>query len=41
MATLEATAHAPGERERTLALAAALVTVTLWASVRRDPLGCA
>jgi len=32
MATLEATAPARGERERSLALVAALVTVTLWAS---------
>jgi drug/metabolite transporter (DMT)-like permease len=32
MATLEATAPVPSERERALALAAALVTVSLWAS---------
>jgi drug/metabolite transporter (DMT)-like permease len=32
MATLEATAPAPAERERLLALGAALVTVSLWAS---------
>ena len=32
MATLEATAPVPGERERVLALGAALVTVSLWAS---------
>jgi drug/metabolite transporter (DMT)-like permease len=32
MATLEATAPLPSERERALALAAALVTVSLWAS---------
>src|SRR6476660_9377426 len=32
MATLEATATVRGERERSLALVAALVTVTLWAS---------
>ena len=32
MATLETTAHAPADRERVLAIGAALVTVTLWAS---------
>jgi threonine/homoserine efflux transporter RhtA len=32
MATLETTARLPAERERMLALGAALVTVTLWAS---------
>ena len=32
MATLEATVSAPAERERALALGAALVTVSLWAS---------
>ena len=32
MATLETTASAPADRERLLALGAALVTVTLWAS---------
>lgn len=32
MATLETTAHAPADRERLLAIGAALVTVTLWAS---------
>ena len=32
MATLETTARAPADRERLLALGAALVTVTLWAS---------
>jgi drug/metabolite transporter (DMT)-like permease len=32
MATLEATASVPSERERALALTAALVTVSLWAS---------
>ena len=32
MATLEATVPAPAERERALALGAALVTVSLWAS---------
>ena len=32
MATLETTAHAPADRERLLAIGAALITVTLWAS---------
>jgi drug/metabolite transporter (DMT)-like permease len=32
MATLEATIPAPSDRERALALGAALVTVSLWAS---------
>ena len=32
MATLETTARAPADRERLLALGAALITVTLWAS---------
>jgi len=32
MAAIETTAHAPADRERLLALGAALITVTLWAS---------
>jgi drug/metabolite transporter (DMT)-like permease len=32
MAAIETTVHAPAERERLLALAAGLITVTLWAS---------